>query len=156
MITAVNLLLLCKLHVDRDIRTDWKNNYFEAWHLQDAGIFILLLILCFTFFNVIIRYILPKCRQKLSMHEFQMENEDAWNTRHEFVKLFALTGCVWLLFFLVFYPGTAMNDTIYVLSDPWKLSRQHPILFNLYIFIIFTLKSEVIFLEGNRFPDFIL
>ena len=49
------------------------------------------------------------------MHEFQMENEDAWNTRHEFVILFALTGCVWLFFFLVFYPGTAMNDTIYVL-----------------------------------------
>lgn len=143
MATAVNLLLLCKLHVNRNIRTDWKNNYFEAWHLQDAGIFILLLILCFTFFNVIIRYILPKCRQKLSMHEFQMENEDAWNTRHEFVILFALTGCVWLFFFLVFYPGTAMNDTIYVLSDPWKLSRQHPILFNLYIYAFYRLGCKL-------------
>ncbi|MDE7330688.1 MAG: hypothetical protein K2O16_00385 [Lachnospiraceae bacterium] len=71
------------------------------------------------------------------------DREQAVAGKYEKWKVFGCIWGVWFFFFLVFYPGTAMNDTIYILEEPWLLSAQHPVIYNLYTYGLFRLGSII-------------
>jgi len=56
-------------------------------------------------------------------------------------------GLIWSFFLAVFYPGMAMNDTIYIIENPWELGSQHPIIYNLYLYGCYRLG--VLFKDAN-------
>lgn len=139
--TAVNLFLVNKIHMTGDLRDSWEKNYIRQLRIWDIFVFGLLCILVFTGCRWIICYGGPKLAQ--CIRPLNQKGNGKVLLKHGKWKIFGFIWCVWFFFFLVFYPGTAMNDTINILKNPWELSNQHPILYNLYTYGLYRLGSFI-------------
>lgn len=50
-----------------------------------------------------------------------------------FLIPFFLIGCTWLICFLCYYPGTGMDDTIYIIWNSLGMYQQHPFFYCAFI-----------------------
>lgn len=133
--TMVNLMLVYKINGSKEVRDNWQQVYIRNFSWIDIFISIGLLCVVYLLTNIFIKKCVPKIRKFYDTYA-------AGQTCSQRALLWQSFGIIfvsWFFFFLVFYPGTAMNDTIYILEKPWELSNQHPILYNLYTYGLFCL-----------------
>lgn len=139
MATSLNLLMVSHIHTTGDIRDSWKNNYVLPFTVFDIVLFVAATILLYWAGSMLVNKIVPWLRSR--MMEKETESNKGLLENYSKVKIFACIFSVWFFFFLVFYPGTAMNDTIFVLEDPLELSRQHPLFYVIYTYGLFKVGS---------------
>ncbi|MCI8570065.1 MAG: hypothetical protein HFI43_01475 [Lachnospiraceae bacterium] len=137
--TAVNIFLLAKLRINGDLRADCTQNYIQSFHIWDFLIFAVFFGAVWTGGYAVCKKVMPYLGRKFVF----LEENRKQGVVDKYVKwkVFGCIWCVWFFFFLIFYPGTAMNDTIYILEEPWLLSAQHPVVYNLYTYGLFRLGS---------------
>lgn len=127
-LTACNLFLQYKVKFTDNVMDSWENIYVRPFIGGDIVVAVGIVIIVTAGMLVFIKKIYPGLCNWVS-HINEKEKKHISQRR-----IFGFIFCVWFFFFLVFYPGTAMNDTIYILQDPCQLSYQHPILYNLYTY----------------------
>lgn len=137
--TAANIFLLTKLRINGDLRADYTQNYIQRFRIWDFLTFAVFFVAVWTGGYAVCKKVMPYLGRKFSFLEENRKQEAV--DKYVRWKVFGSIWCVWFFFFLVFYPGTAMNDTIYILEEPWLLSAQHPIIYNLYTYGLFRLGS---------------
>lgn len=128
VLTSCNLFLQYKICFTGNVTDSWKKIYVRSFNWCDvavAAVITVTVILVTLFYNKYVYNIL--CHLLSSINE---KKKQKISQRGVFIFIL----CIWYFFFLIFYPGTAMNDTIYILQDPYKMSYQHPILYNLYTY----------------------
>lgn len=126
ILTACNLFLQYKINFTENVVDSWKNIYIRPFAWSDIVVAVGIVIAVTIGTMVCKKYIYPVLYRLIS----HINEKKQVSQKCIFIFIF----CAWFFFFLVFYPGTAMNDTIYILQDPYKLSYQHPILYNLYTY----------------------
>ena len=149
--TAVNIFLLYKIHFTGNLRDSWRSNYVESFCARDIPVLLLLLLASVLFCEWMGAKALPWLSGRVKLTNqgngrdgiVMEDGPDGRGVRRRFWKVFGAIGMVWFFFFLVMYPGTAMNDTIYILQDPWLASRQHPILYNMYTYGLYRLGTMI-------------
>lgn len=129
-VTAINLLLVSHIETSGNLRDGMEQNYIEAFHWWDIVFFIALCFACYKSADVFTGKVMPKLQNVFEKK--CMKEEQRWKTSRVFVIAFLFIFIIWFFFFLVFYPGTAMNDTIYILKNPDALCYQHPVLYIMY------------------------
>lgn len=139
MATSLNLLMVRHIHTTGDIRDSWKNNYVLPFTVFDIVLFIAGTVLLYWVGIMLVKKIVPWLRSR--MMEKETESNERLLEKCSKVKIFACIFSVWFFFFLVFYPETAMNDTIFILEDPLELSRQHPLFYVIYTYGLFKVGS---------------
>lgn len=131
--TTMNLSLVCRIQGSAEVRDSWKQVYVRSFCWWDvilcAVMYAAVCILSYGFVQAAV----PRLRRFFAQYVVQ----DTKDTRGFFRKAFACIFALWFVFFLAFYPGTAMNDTISIIEDPLKLSNQHPILYNMYLYAFY-------------------
>lgn len=134
--TALNFFLLYKLEVSNDLRADISVNHVKDFKWFDFPIFLTIILAVYIVYRFTMKMWISFRNAKPARRPEMIKKRWDWCKR-PFIWGFMIL--VWSLFFLVFFPGTAMNDTIYILGNPWELSAQHPILYNLYTYGLFSL-----------------
>ena len=96
-----------------------------------TAIIISILIFLITYFIV---FILSKIHIK--------EEE---NTKVKKICIITFLGIfiTGILFLITYYPGNSMIDTFFILNSPIYISNQHPILYNLLIYVPFVLFNKI-------------
>lgn len=136
---AINLTLLSKLQVSDDIRSGITDNYVRDFGLIDVIIAVAIFVGVYEIIILLSKYAVPAITPKLKyVGESINRTVDAHMpaislTKKGSQKAAGFIGLIYMLFLAAFYPGTAMNDTIYVIQEPWELGAQHPIIYNLFI-----------------------
>lgn len=128
--TSINIFLIGKINENKELRENYLLVYIRDFYWWDIIIFICLTVFIYFSTCLFIKKVIPKLHN-WSLKYFSVDNACTKYLNH---KIFLIILGIWFLFFLTFYPGSTMNDTIYILQDPWKLSNQHPILYNLYLY----------------------
>lgn len=133
LVTAINFFLQYKIQFSKEVRTSWREVYIKPFSWMDVivGLGILVLICVGTYLFVNKGY----CVIEKLFHKFYDVRVKAFTPKKTYLIILA----VWGFFLLVFYPGTAMNDTIFILEDPIALSNQHPIIYNLLTYAFYQL-----------------
>lgn len=131
--TAVNLFLVYKIRGSQEVRDSWQEVYMRRFCWWDILLFAVLNILIYIMLKCFIVKAVPQLRSLFAKYSIGKTE----NVKGFFGKTYACIFAVWFVFFLAFYPGTAMNDTIYILQDPLKLSNQHPVLYNMYLYAFY-------------------
>lgn len=134
--TSTNIFLVCKIQGSGEVRDSWQEVYMRHFHWWDLVLFAVLNGLIYMLLKYFVDRAVPKLRV-LSVKYITGNTENTENTAGFFRKTYICIYAVWFVFFLVFYPGTAMNDTIHIIEDPIKLSNQHPILYNMYLYTFY-------------------
>ena len=100
-------------------------------------------ICLFIFFTLLMRWLVEKLEQKIHPEKFfataRSDAHKITTPNQFFVVTLVATLVSFGITFLLFYPGTAMNDTITSMINPYT-STQHPIIFqiiltNIYQFV---------------------
>lgn len=133
--TTINLMLVYKIKGSNEVRDNWQQVYLQDFYWWDILISLGLLCLICLISNLFITKCVPKIRTLYKTYGMERNGRK----RNFRLQIFGIIFVVWFGFFLVFYPGTAMNDTVYIIEKPWELSNQHPILYNLYTYGLFCL-----------------
>lgn len=132
ILTSGNLLLVTHIESSGNLRDGMQLNYirdFCWWELLIAAVVCGVCYRMADWFaekgitglqGIFFRYCID------DMEEKRLQEGKVF--RCVFLSIFS----VWFFFFLVMYPGTAMNDTIFIMEDPWKHCGQHPVLYILY------------------------
>lgn len=126
--TSLNFFLQYKIQFSKEVRTSWREVYVKAFSWKDIPVAMLILILISVLTKLFLNKAVPRiCHffEKLAAIKV---------IKYSYKKSYIFILVVWFFFLLVFYPGTAMNDTIYILESPLELSNQHPILYNMYTY----------------------
>ncbi|MDE7416242.1 MAG: hypothetical protein K2N44_08075 [Lachnospiraceae bacterium] len=131
--SSTNIFLVCKIQGSREVRDSWQEVYMRRLCWWDILLFAVLNAVTYILLKCFIEKAVPKLRA-LSAKYLVTNNG---NTKGFFRKTYACIFVMWFVFFLAFYPGTAMNDTIRIIEDPLKLSNQHPILYNMYLYAFY-------------------
>lgn len=139
--TAVNIFMLTKLHVGGDLRADYTQNYMQRFRIWDVLILAVFFGAAWAGGYIVCKKAMPWLNGRLCLAE--TKRRKITQGRYRKWKVFGCIWGIWFFFFLVFYPGTAMNDTVYILEDPWLLSGQHPIIYNLYTYGLFRLGTFI-------------
>ncbi len=131
--TAINITMLSLIHGTADLRASYQINYMEKprwWNLLILlGVFVVMMwiqMLGSRYYSILQRKFW-RASDRIRILRGTLD-------KHAMTKIWLTLMVIWFGFFLVFYPGTAMNDTIYILENPWERSGQHPILYNLYTY----------------------
>lgn len=136
---AINLTLLSKLHVSADIRSGIADNYVRNFNFIDVIIFFAIFAGAYGIILFANKYAIPTVVHKLRCIGESINQAVEINlptislSKNGILKVVGFIGLVYVLFLAAFYPGTAMNDTIYVIQEPWELGAQHPITYNLFV-----------------------
>lgn len=131
--TAINMFLVYKIKGSPEVRDNWQEVYMRRFCWWDVLLFAGLIILILIILKCFMEKAVPQLRSFFAKNV--VGNND--NTKGFFGKTYACIFAMWFVFFLAFYPGTAMNDTISILEDPLKLCSQHPILYNMYLYAFY-------------------
>ena len=129
IITVVNLFVVAHIESSGNLRDGIEQNYirhFQWWE------FILLAVFCFGLYTVgcwFIGKIMPGLQRGFTRCCIKQKS---WKDGKLFWLVYLFIFGVWFFFFFVMYPGTAMNDTIFILGAPEKHCYQHPVLYILY------------------------
>ena len=129
IITAGNLFLVMHIEASGNLRDSIEHNYIRGFHWWEL---IFFMAFCCGLYAVAHWFVgkgipsLQSCFTRCCMEEMR------WHERKLFWLVFLFILGVWFFFFLVMYPGTAMNDTIFILGAPEKHCYQHPVLYILY------------------------
>ncbi len=140
LFTAINITLLSLIHGTSDLRATYQENYMRElqwWNLLIfVGVFVVMMWVqrLWGQYSGALQCKLHKVSEQTQFLKGSLD-------KHGQIKIGLTLLIIWFLFFLVFYPGTAMNDTIYILRNPWEMSKQHPILYNLYTYGLVQLGS---------------
>ena len=128
--TSINISLILKINGNKELRENYLLVYIRNFYWWDIIIFICLTVFIYFLTCLLINKVIQK------LYNWNLKYISVNNTSIKYLnhKIFLIILGIWLLFFLTFYPGSTMNDTIYILQNPWKLSNQHPILYNLYLY----------------------
>lgn len=129
IVTTLNLLLVTHVETSGNLRDGIEQNYIRDFYWWELVVWF---VLCCMFYAVscrLVEKIVPILQKKFERHCIE---EKRWKEGKVFRFFFLVIFAVWFFFFLVMYPGTAMNDTIYILDNPEKLCYQHPVLYILY------------------------
>lgn len=129
IVTAGNLLLVTHIESSGNLRDSIEHNYIRDirwWELM------LLVVFCCVLYAVacwFVEKVIPSLQRIFARCCIE---EKRWQDGKVFWLVFLSILGVWFFFFLVMYPGTAMNDTIFILGDWEKHCYQHPVLYILY------------------------
>ncbi len=129
IITVGNLFLVMHIEPSGNLRDSIEQNYIRGFHWWE---FILVVAFCCGLYAVagwFIGKVIPSVQSSFTRCCIE---EKRWQDGKVFRFVFLFIFAVWLFFFLVLYPGTAMNDTIFILGAPEKHCYQHPVLYILY------------------------
>lgn len=137
--TTVNLMLVYKIKGSAEVRDSWQQVYIRKFNWIDIFISIGLFCVVYFLMNIFIKKCVPKIRKFYDTYALGQ----TCSKRALLWQSFGIIFVAWFGFFLVFYPGTAMNDTVFILEEPWELSNQHPILYNLYTYGLFCLGRRL-------------
>lgn len=105
----------------------------RRFHWWDILLFAALCALVCVLVRWFLECAVPRIRAFFAQHVIRNDGSG----KICFGRTFVCLSAMWFLFFLAFYPGTAMNDTINILEDPWKMGNQHPILYNMYLYAFY-------------------
>lgn len=133
-VTAVNLLLVLHIETSGNLREGWQQNYVKGFQWWDMILFLILFLVLYGGTMVFVEKVFPKVQ--CAFHNYGIK-QNSWSKRSVFWCTFFFLFAIWFFFFLVFYPGTAMNDTIYILRNPKELCYQHPVLYILYTYAFY-------------------
>lgn len=130
--SAVNLLLLAHIHTTGNLRSSCRENYVRPFGWIDILLLLTVFSILYVLFSWMTEKLFPHMRKRLDKIDLDFINR--FLKQHFFIKIFGIIFLWWFFLFLLFYPGTAMNDTIFILQSPMELSNQHPILYILYTY----------------------
>jgi hypothetical protein len=130
--TALNILILCHIHTDGILRAGITDNYMTKFGIIDIAIFIALSIISYFVIEVVRKWCLPFISRLVYLFRIKCL-ENFFNSGFG-IKIFLIIFLCWFFFFLVFYPGTAMNDTIFICANPSLLTNQHPAMYVYYTY----------------------
>lgn len=131
--TAANIFLVCKVNGSEEVRDSWREVYIRRFHWWDILVFAALLVFVCFMARGFTGKVVPRLRALSARYAVQASGDMRGFTGRTFLGIFA----AWFVFFLAFYPGTAMNDTIYILKAPLELGNQHPFLYNMYLYAFY-------------------
>lgn len=137
MFFSLALWLTTKVHFSGNVSGGLDQNYFTNIVITD--VVFLLLSLIITFIAVILIIFLldlsfvKKC--------FCMPKQST--SKKIFVINFVIVFSVWFVFFLTFYPGVGMNDTLWTLIHPLRVSGQHPVMYNAFLYGCYTIGKKL-------------
>ncbi|MBQ9715636.1 MAG: hypothetical protein IJV77_04430 [Clostridia bacterium] len=83
---------------------------------------------------------------------FLKRSKHVWAVKKVTIVTFICIFFSSLLFLLIYYPGSNMNDTLYILNDPVKYSFQYPLVYSLIIYFIY--KTTWVFTSSMNFSFF--
>ena len=132
--TALNIFIVMHMETSGNLRDGIAQNYLRGFQWWDIFLFAML---CLAIYGVTF-WFSEKGKPYL---QYRFANrcmeENRWTERKLFVCIFVFLFAIWFFFFLVMYPGTAMNDTIYILNHPRELCYQHPVLYIGYTYFFY-------------------
>ena len=79
-------------------------------------------------------------------------SKKVWSLKKVTIVTFFCVFLSSLFFLLIYYPGSNMNDTLYILNDPVKYSFQYPLIYSLIIYFIY--KTTWRFTSSMNFSFF--
>lgn len=129
MVTICNIFLQYKIHFTGDVYASWRDVYIRPFSIMDIPVVLIITAAVFLAALIWKKYIYP-CAVKYFAQLYFAGRQGSLSGKVIYVFIFV----VWGIFFLAFYPGTVMNDTIYILEEPFKAGYQHPILYNMYVY----------------------
>ncbi len=118
------------------------------FNLKINLVFFLSVFILSLFIFVILTYLL----KIITKYSFK-EDDNLFNTKKVQIISFILIFIFGTIFLLVYYPGTAMVDTLYLIYDPVKYSRQYPLLYSLLFSNLF---YTINFITNNMNLSFFL
>lgn len=124
---SVCLVLTHKVHFSGNLSEGVNKNYIPDFHITD----ILLVILCSAAVFVIVNAVILLLNSRRVKNFFG--NSEKANPKKIFRNNFIITFFMWFIFFLTFYPGVGMNDSLWIIKQPVQMAGQHPILYNLLL-----------------------
>ncbi|MCI7792178.1 MAG: hypothetical protein MR531_15665, partial [Lachnospiraceae bacterium] len=134
LITAINIFLVLHIELSGNIRDGIEQNHIRQFSWWD-----IVLLVCIFWGAYFVTLWFAERGKPFLQYKFEHYclGEKRWSERRLFMGSFILIFMIWFFFFLVMYPGTAMNDTIYLLENPEKLCNQHPVLYILYTYCFY-------------------
>ena len=70
-------------------------------------------------------------------------NKNNFSNRFVIIASFIGIFISGLLFLLTYYPGSNMNDTLYIIKSPFSSATQHPLVYNLFLSGVFRIFNEI-------------
>lgn len=131
--TAANIFLVSKIRGSKEVRDSWQVVYMQRFRWWDIFVFA---VLCVVVLILVMGFIEKAVLWLRALYARYAVSHSA-DTKGFLGRTFVCILAVWSVFFLAFYPGTAMNDTVYILEDPFKLSNQHPVVYNMYLYAFY-------------------
>lgn len=134
LITALNIFIVMHMETSGNLRDGIAQNYLRGFQWWDIFLFAML---CLAIYGV--TFLFSEKGKTYLQYRFanRCMEENRWTERKLFVCIFVFLFAIWFFFFLVMYPGTAMNDTIYILNHPRELCYQHPVLYIGYTYFFY-------------------
>lgn len=134
LITAINIFLVLHIESSGNIRDGIEQNHIRQFSWWD-----IVLLVCIYLGAYFVTLWFTERGKPFLQYKFEHYclGGKRWSERRLFMGSFILIFMIWFFFFLVMYPGTAMNDTIYLLENPEKLCNQHPVLYILYTYCFY-------------------
>jgi hypothetical protein len=133
--TALNILVLGHIRTEGVLRAGIDDNYMTSFGMADFVIFIVLSIAVYLLIAAFRKWCIPVISKGLKT--LNIECLESFFDNCFRVKIFSVIFICWFFFFLVFYPGTAMNDTINICSAPNLLTNQHPAMYVFYTYFFY-------------------
>lgn len=138
MVTICNIFLQYKIHFTGDVYASWRDVYIRPFSIMDIPVALIITVAVFLAALLWKKYIYSGAVKYFAQLYFAGRQGSLSGK-----VIYAFIFVVWGIFFLAFYPGTVMNDTIYILQEPFKAGYQHPILYNMYVYGFYKLGCFV-------------
>jgi hypothetical protein len=135
--TALNILVLCHIHTYGVLRAGVNDNYVTAFGIIDLVVLIALAGGVYFGISAVRKWCLPFVSRV--MDSFRIGCLERYFNSRFGTKIYFVIFLCWFFFFLVFYPGSAMNDTVYICGNPRLLTNQHPAMYVYYTYGFYSL-----------------
>lgn len=112
-------------------------NFADAPTLLTLVIFISISFLFYVFLTLLQRLVDFLCPEKVTAkRSLEVDESESFGSHLKERKMaiiapFAVIVFAWLIVFLNYYPGTSMNDQLWIIEDPVGAANNHPLLYNL-------------------------
>lgn len=139
--TALNILILRHIHTAGVLRAGIEDNYITPFSMWDVLAFIIMAVAVYCLIGLFSEYGMPFISKKIKV--LRIGSLERYLDRGFGIKIFGLIFVCWFFFFLVFYPGSAMNDTINICNNPSLLTNQHPAMYVYYTYAFYRLGVAI-------------
>ena len=132
-----SMLLSIEIILSKNIGNidNYPNYFINNFHFS-TSFFVKVIILSIPIY--ILLKILLQIINKIKINKTKINNNKSF-----LILIFICLTLSNLLFLITYYPGSNMNDTLYIINNPIAYSTQHPIFYNLLLSIPFRIIYKI-------------